>query len=153
MSGTDGCAHRTPGRKEKKIRKEKKRTENERENLKEFSSYLPPPRVYVRTHFDVYMSGTFLKIFRTYTHIGEMPRQRAGPKARNGFLPLYTVVYYGMCICPKTCVYVRASTNTDICTGHIHGGGVGMQSINLIVYGEGSTKNGPIFLWCVFCKT
>ena len=49
-----------------------------------------------------------------------MPRQRAGPKAKNGFLPLDTVVYY---IPVYVRVYVRASTNTDICTGHIHGGG------------------------------
>ena len=66
-----------------------------------FLFYLPPPVYMSGPIFDVYMSGTFLKIFRTYTHIGEMPRQRAGPKARNGFLPLYTVVYYGMCICPS----------------------------------------------------
>ena len=33
-----------------------------------------PPRGYVRTHFDVFLPGTFLKIFRTYPHMrGDAP--------------------------------------------------------------------------------
>ena len=79
------------------------------------------PRVYVRTHFDVYMPGTFLKNFRTYTHMrGDAPPTYRTESSEWVFAAVHCSTLPELYICPKICVFVQASTNTDICTGQIH---------------------------------